>query len=35
MRELRDATGALIVENDNWKATQQAEIEATAIPPKT
>jgi hypothetical protein len=26
--------GGLIVTNDNWKSTQQAEIQATGIPPK-
>ena len=36
--ELRDGSGALLASNDNWKArpdgsSQQAEIEATAIPP--
>jgi hypothetical protein len=31
--ELRDANGALVAQNDNWKDTQQAEIEATTIPP--
>ena len=31
--ELRDGNGDLIVSNDNWKSTQQAEIEATGIPP--
>ena len=30
---LRNANGALIMSNDNWKDTQQAEIQATAIPP--
>ena len=30
--ELYDASGPL-VSNDNWKSTQQAEIEATTIPP--
>ena len=30
--ELYDASG-LLVSNDNWKSTQQAEIEATTIPP--
>jgi hypothetical protein len=31
--ELHDGTGAVIATNDNWKDTQQAEIEATGIPP--
>ena len=31
--ELRDGTGKLIRSNDNWKSTQQAEIQATGIPP--
>ena len=31
--ELRDANGELVRENDNWQETQQAEIEATTIPP--
>jgi len=31
--ELHDSTGAIIQTNDNWKDTQQAEIEATGIPP--
>ena len=31
--ELHDADGALLATNDNWKDTQQAEIEATGIPP--
>jgi uncharacterized protein GlcG (DUF336 family) len=31
--ELHDQTGALIAMNDNWSDTQQAEIEATGIPP--
>ncbi len=31
--ELHDANGALIVSNDNWKDTQQAEIEATGLAP--
>jgi hypothetical protein len=31
--ELRNANGALLRENDNWQAEQQAEIEATTIPP--
>jgi hypothetical protein len=32
--ELRDGNGALIAQNDDWKQTQQAEIEGTGIPPK-
>ena len=31
--ELHDENGALVETNDNWKDTQQAEIEATGIPP--
>jgi hypothetical protein len=31
--ELHDQTGAIIATNDNWKDTQQSEIEATTIPP--
>ena len=31
--ELHDQTGATIATNDNWKDTQQSEIEATTIPP--
>jgi plastocyanin len=31
--ELHDENGALVMSNDNWKDTQQAEIEATGIPP--
>jgi hypothetical protein len=31
--ELHDGTGATIFINDNWKDTQEAEIEATTIPP--
>jgi len=31
--ELHDHTGAIIAMNDNWKDSQQAEIEATTIPP--
>jgi hypothetical protein len=31
--ELRDENGNLLMGNDNWKDTQQAEIEATGIPP--
>jgi uncharacterized delta-60 repeat protein len=31
--ELRDATGALIASNDNWRSDQEAEIIATGIPP--
>ena len=30
---LHDANGALLAFNDNWKQTQQAEIEQTGIPP--
>ena len=32
--ELHDGNGALIQSNDNWKDTQQTEIEATGIPPQ-
>jgi plastocyanin len=31
--ELRDSNGALVQSNDNWKASQQADIEATGAPP--
>jgi len=31
--ELRDNKGALIFGNDNWKDSQQADIEATGLPP--
>ena len=31
--ELHDANGALIVSNDNWRDTQQAELQATGIAP--
>jgi Right handed beta helix region len=31
--ELRDANGAVIAGNDNWKDAQRSEIEATGIPP--
>jgi hypothetical protein len=31
--ELRDSGGALILANDNWRSTQEAEIMATTIPP--
>jgi N-acetylneuraminic acid mutarotase len=31
--ELRDANGALLASNDNWRTTQEAEIIATMIPP--
>ena len=31
--ELRDANGNVVRENDNWQDSQQAEIEATTIPP--
>ena len=33
MLELHDANGALIVANDNWKDTQQAELEASGVAP--
>jgi plastocyanin len=32
--ELRDGNGGLVRSNDNWKESQQAEIEATGIPPQ-
>ena len=31
--ELHDGNGALIASNDNWKATQQSEIQATGLAP--
>jgi hypothetical protein len=31
--ELRDENGGLLMANDNWRETQQTEIEATGIPP--
>jgi plastocyanin len=31
--ELRDASGGLLAQNDNWRSTQEAEIIATTIPP--
>jgi hypothetical protein len=31
--EFHDANGAVIFSNDNWKDTQQAEIEATGLAP--
>jgi hypothetical protein len=31
--ELHDQTGALIATNDNWRDSQESEIEATGIPP--
>jgi hypothetical protein len=31
--ELHDANGNTLQTNDGWKATQQADIEATGIPP--
>ncbi len=31
--ELRDGNGVLLMGNDNWKETQQTQIEATGIPP--
>jgi len=31
--ELHDGSGTTIATNNNWKDTQQAEIEATTIPP--
>jgi plastocyanin len=32
--ELRDGNGTLVQSNDNWKDTQQCELEATGIPPQ-
>ena len=32
--ELHDGNGAMLVSNDNWKETQQAELEATGLAPK-
>jgi plastocyanin len=32
--ELRDGNGGLVRSNNNWKESQQAEIEATGIPPQ-
>lgn len=31
--ELRDGNGALVMQNDNWRSDQEAEIIATTIPP--
>jgi hypothetical protein len=31
--ELHDGSGTIVATNDNWKDTQQAEIEATGIAP--
>jgi hypothetical protein len=31
--ELHDGNGALLASNDNWRSDQEAEIEATTIPP--
>jgi hypothetical protein len=31
--ELRDSNGALIGSNDDWRTRQEAEIQATGIPP--
>ncbi|MBA3544458.1 MAG: hypothetical protein H0T83_08475, partial [Chthoniobacterales bacterium] len=31
--ELHDSNGATLTTNDNWKDTQQTEIEATGLPP--
>jgi hypothetical protein len=31
--ELYDGNGVLLASNDNWKDTQQSEIEATGVPP--
>ena len=32
--ELHGSNGSLITTNDNWKATQQSEIEATGLQPQ-
>jgi plastocyanin len=32
--ELHDANGDIVMSNDNWKDTQQCELEATGIPPE-
>lgn len=32
--ELHDSTGAIVASNDNWKQTQQAQIQATGLAPK-
>ena len=31
--ELHDGNGTVLTTNDNWRDTQEAEIEATGIPP--
>ncbi len=31
--ELRDSNGEMVAENDNWRATQQSEIEASTLAP--
>jgi hypothetical protein len=33
MLELHDVNGAVLASNDNWRSDQEAEIEATTIPP--
>ena len=33
MLELHDGNGALLASNDNWRNDQEAEIEATTLPP--
>ena len=33
MLELHDVNGDLLASNDNWRSDQEAEIEATTIPP--
>jgi hypothetical protein len=33
MLELHDGNGVLLASNDNWRSDQEAEIEATTIPP--
>ena len=32
--EIHDGTGAIIASNDNWKDTQQSEIQLTGLAPK-
>lgn len=32
--ELHDSSGALVAVNDNWRDTQEAELQATQIPPR-
>lgn len=35
MLELRDSNGALVMSNDDWRDTQEADIAATTIPPSS